>query len=98
VAGQQEGNLQANAFEVLKAFERATRGSATPLLLEQLYDVIQMTEDEAKAAFHYLKGKGLIETNFGADYAARVSAAGHDAIREAETTPDKASRAFPNDL
>jgi hypothetical protein len=91
---QPERNVQANAYELLKEIEHETAGSGNPVLLEQLGD-IHMTVGEAKEAYHYLRDKGLIETNFLAAYAARVSALGHDAIREAETTPDKASRAFP---
>ncbi len=94
VAGSQEQNIQANAFQLLEAIELATRGSPTPVILEQLRD-LKMTQDEAQAAFHYLKGKRLIEANFGIFYSARVSAAGHDAIRDAEKAPDKASPAFP---
>jgi hypothetical protein len=62
--------------------------------LSELPDT-QMTEGEAQAAFQYLKGKGLIEANFLLRYSARLSAAGHDAIREAENTPDRATHAFP---
>jgi hypothetical protein len=94
VAGSQEQNIQANAFQLLKAIGRTTRGSPTPVMLEDLRD-LKMTQDEAQAAFHYLKGKRLIEANFGIFYSARVSAAGHDAIRDAEKAPDKASPAFP---
>ena len=94
VAGSQEQNIQAHAFQLLKAIELATRGSPAPVVLEQLRD-LKMTQYEAQAAFHYLKGKRLIEATFGIFYSARVSAAGHDAIRDAEKAPDKASPAFP---
>jgi hypothetical protein len=43
-----------------------------------------MTEGEAQTAFHYLKSRGWIEANFKIFYAARMSPAGHDAIKEAE--------------
>ena len=43
-----------------------------------------MTEGEAQAAFHYLKSKNWIEANFKIFYAARISPAWHDAIKEAE--------------
>lgn len=46
-----------------------------------------MSGEEAQAAFHYLKSKGLIEANFGIVYSARMSAAGHDAIKEADSNP-----------
>jgi hypothetical protein len=84
VAGQLEQNIQANAVALLKAIERATRGYATPVLLEQLR-TLEMTTGEAQAAFHYLKSKGLIEANSRIVYSARMSAAGHDAIKEADS-------------
>jgi hypothetical protein len=88
-AGEQakHQNIQEDAFALLKAIERATRGSAVPVILEELPD-LQMTADEARAAFHYLKGKGWIKANFAPFYAAIISAAGHDAIKEAESAPE----------
>jgi hypothetical protein len=94
MSGSQERNTQGNAFELLKAIEQATQNSAVPVALEQ-FGSLQMTEEEAKAAFLYLKGKGLIDANFKIFYAARISAAGLDAIREAECTPEKSPIAFP---
>jgi hypothetical protein len=94
MSGSQERNVQGNAFELLKAIEQATQNSAVPVALEQ-FGNLQMTEEEAKAAFLYLKGKGLIDANFKIFYAARISAAGLDAIREAESTPEKSPIAFP---
>jgi hypothetical protein len=79
-------NIHENTVDLLKAIERATRGSAVPVVLEQLRD-LHMTAEEAQEAFHYLKSKGLIEANFGIFYSARMSAAGHDAIKEAESIP-----------
>jgi hypothetical protein len=88
VVVQPEQSIQANALRLLKAIEQATQGSARPAVLDELRD-LQMTEDQARAAFHYLKSKGWIEAGFGISYSARVKAAGHDAIKEAEVTPDK---------
>lgn len=93
MAALREQTIQANAFGLLKAIEQATRGSAMPVVLDQLD--LRMTVDEARAAFHYLKSKGLIEANFSIFYSARLSAFGHDAINEAESTPDQTSRRFP---
>jgi hypothetical protein len=76
-------NIQKDSWELLKTIEHATRGSATPVAVEQLGD-LQMTVDEIKAAFQYLKEKGLIQANFAIFYAARLRAAGHDAIQQAE--------------
>jgi hypothetical protein len=89
-----ESNIQDNAFELLKAIERATRGSATPVVLEELRD-LGMTVDETKAAFQYLKSKGLIEAKFGIFYSARLSGAGHDAIQEAEKAAEQKQSAAP---
>jgi hypothetical protein len=54
-----------------------------------------MSEEEAKAAYQYLRGKSLIGGNFKIAYAARVSSRGHDAIRDAQRAPDQTSPAFP---
>jgi len=78
-AGQGK-NVQERAFELLQSIERATRGSSAPVVIEELRD-LHMTADEAKEAFHYLKGKGLIEAKFSIFYAARLAPAGHDAIQ-----------------
>jgi hypothetical protein len=82
---EEHNNIQENALKLLKAIERATRGSSAPVVIEQLGD-LQMTVDEIKSAFQYLKDKGLIQANFAIFYAARLSAAGHDAIQQAEMT------------
>jgi hypothetical protein len=86
--------VQTNAFRLLEIMEKETRGSSTPVFLGNLPDLGGMNEEEAKAAYHYLRGKGLIDpSNLG--YAARVSAYGHDALRDAQLTPDKSTSAFP---
>jgi hypothetical protein len=76
-------SIQGDARELLEAIDQATRGADTPIVLEQLRD-LPMTAERARAAFHYLKSKGCIEANFGIFYAARLSAAGHDAIEQAK--------------
>ena len=53
-----------------------------------------MNEEEVKAAYDYLQGKGLIKT-FNITYAATVSPYGHDALRDAQRAPDQTSPAFP---
>jgi len=94
VTAEPEKTVQANAFRLLRAMEEATRGSSTPVHLGDLRN-LGMNEEEAKASYHYLRGKGLIETKFNLAYAARVSAAGQDAIRDAQHSPDQTSGAFP---
>lgn len=91
---QAEGtDIEVHAFELLKAIERATQGSAAPVVLEELRD-LPMSAGQAQAAFVYLKGKGLIEANFRIFYAARMSVAGHDALRQRQrarrVSPDEA--------
>ena len=81
--GTSPRDIQADALQLLKVIERATRGSADPVVLDTLGD-LGMTADQAKTAFHHLKSKALIEANFGIFYAARLSAAGHDAIAAAD--------------
>lgn len=76
--------------------EQATHGSSFPIFLGDLPELGKtMTEEEAKSAYNYLRGKGLIEPA-NLNYAAVVSAAGHDAIRDAQKVPDKTSPAFPS--
>jgi hypothetical protein len=94
VAGQADQDIQTHAFELLKAIEEETRGSADPIVLHELRQ-LKMTEGQAQAAFQYLKGRGLIDANFRIHYAARVSAAGRDAIRDSEANPGRAIGAFP---
>jgi hypothetical protein len=94
VAAEPGKTIQANAFRLLQAMEEATRDSSRPVYLGDLQN-LGMNEEEAKASYHYLRGKGLIETNFKLAFAARVGAAGHDAIRDAQRSPDQTTRAFP---
>ncbi len=94
MAPQSEQTIQANAFRLLEIMEKATRGSSRPVFLGHLPDLDGMNAEEAKAAYNYLRGKGLIDpANVG--YAARVSAYGHDALREAQSTPNEMTSAFP---
>ena len=94
MAPQSEQTIQKNAFRLLEIMEQATRGSSTPVFLGNLPDLGGMNAEEAKEAYHYLRGKGLIDpSNLG--YAARVSAYGHDALRDAQLTPDASTSAFP---
>lgn len=94
VVAQTEKTIQANALRLLQAIEEATRGSSTPVYIGHLPN-LGMNGEEAKAAYHYLRGKDLIDANFKIAYAARVSARGHDAIRDAHRAPDQTSPAFP---
>ena len=90
-------SVQTLALELLKAIEAATRGSEVPVILGQLND-LQMTEGEARAAFNYLKDAGLISANFAIRYSARLTAAGHDAIVAAGSSPDNQQRSSDKSL
>jgi TIR domain len=69
---------QANAWVLLKAIHEKTRSGTRPI--DDVSRLItELTEEEARAAFRYLKDKGLIQT-FSLPYAARINADGIDAI------------------
>ena len=80
-------DVQAAAIELLKEINRVTQGSLAPVVLEELRN-LHLQPEQAKQAFQYLKSKGLIEANFKIFHAARLSAAGHDAIL-AESTREQ---------
>jgi hypothetical protein len=65
-----------DALTLLRVIAEATEGSSVPVILEDVPD-LRMDVEPAKAAFNYLRGKGLIET-FSLAYSARVTAAGQD--------------------
>ena len=94
---QAEGkNIEVHAFKLLKAIDRATQDLAAPVVLEELQD-LPMSAGQAQAAFVYLKGKGHIEANFRIFYAARMSPAGHDAIRQGQLArPVSPDEPLPN--
>ncbi len=95
VLGQSQKTIQANALRLLQAMEEATRGQSTPVVVPEGLRNLVITEEEAKAAFNYLRTAGLIQANFGLKFAAVISAQGHDALRDAQRAPDQPSRAFP---
>jgi hypothetical protein len=75
-------NLQDLAFRLLVAIKEKTERSAEPVFVTQLAPSLGMDDADAKAAFQYLDDKHLIKA-YGAQFAARINAAGHDAIQEA---------------
>jgi hypothetical protein len=54
-----------------------------------------LSEEDAKAAWRYLRDRRLIDT-FSIDYTAHINAAGVDAIEGAQRHPDMPSSAFPS--
>jgi hypothetical protein len=69
---QPEKTIQANALRLLQAIEEATRGLSNPVVVTEELSNLGMNEQEVKAAYDYLQGKGLIKT-FNLTYAATLS-------------------------
>lgn len=85
-------SVQSIALQVLQAIYDRTRGRAEPIFVTELN--IGIGEEDSKAAWRYLKDKGLIQT-FNLDYAARINATGVEAIENARLHPDQPSTGFP---
>jgi len=84
--------VQTNAFRVLQAIYDRTRGQTDPVFVTELNT--SLNEDDSKAAWRYLRDRGLIHT-FNLEYAARINTAGIDAIENAQLRPDKPISGFP---
>jgi hypothetical protein len=54
-----------------------------------------LTEEESRAAWRYLREKGLIQT-FNLEYAARINGNGVDAIENAQKHPNQPTSGFPS--
>jgi predicted nucleotide-binding protein len=75
------------AFVMLKAIYEKTKNDTRPIDDVTKLD-IGLAEEEASAAFHYLKDKGLIRT-FSEPYAALINANGIDAIENQATEQEQ---------
>ena len=84
--------VQSNALLMLQAIYDRTRDQTNPVFVTELN--IGLGEEDSKAAWRYLKDKGLIQT-FNLDYTARINAAGVDAIENARLHPDRPILGFP---
>jgi len=84
---------QSKAMRLLKALYDATRAKTEPVIIEEMD--IGLSEEDAQAAWRYLKYRGLIDT-FSIPYTARINGAGIDAIEGAQRHPDQAGSAFPS--
>lgn len=84
---------QGKALRLLNALYDATRARTEPVFIEELN--IGLSEEDAKAAWRYLRDRMLIDT-FSIEYTARINAAGVDAIEGAQRHPDMPSSAFPS--
>lgn len=84
---------QGKALRLLKALYDATRAKTEPVSIEEMNT--GLSEEDAKAAWRYLKDRGLIDT-FNIPYTARINGAGVDAIEGAQRRPDQPSANFPS--
>jgi hypothetical protein len=84
---------QSKALRLLKALYDATRARTEPVFIEEMN--AGLSDEDAKAAWRYLKGRGLIDT-FNIPYTARINGAGVDAIEGAQRRPDQPSANFPS--
>lgn len=84
---------QSKALRLLQVLYDATRGKTEPVFIEEVST--GLSEKDAKAAWRYLKDRGLIDT-FSIPYTARINGAGVDAIEGAQRRPDQPSANFPS--
>jgi len=86
--------VQRNALRLLRAIYDETRDQSRPV-----DDVTELktglTAEESRAAWRYLRDKGLIQT-FNLDYAARINGPGVDAIENAQNHPNQPTSGFPS--
>ncbi len=84
---------QSKALLLLKALYDATRACTEPVFIVAMDT--GLSEEDGKAAWRYLKDRGLIDT-FSIPYTARINGAGVDAIEGAQRRPDQPSADFPS--
>lgn len=84
---------QGKALRLLQSLYDATRAKTEPVFIEEMQT--GLSEEDGKAAWRYLKDRGLIDT-FNIPYTARINGAGVDAIEGAQRRPDQPSANFPS--
>jgi hypothetical protein len=84
---------QSKALHLLRAIYDKTRGQTEPIFVNEID--IGLSEEESKAAWRYLKDRGLID-NFSIPYSARINGAGIDAVENAQRHPDQPTPNFPS--
>jgi hypothetical protein len=84
---------QSKALRLLQALYGATRAKSEPVFVEEL--PTGLSQEDANAAWRYLKDRGLIAT-FNIPYTAQINATGIDAIEGAKRRPDQPSANFPS--
>lgn len=88
--------VYSKALRLLQAIYEQTHDSDEPIfVLEKVKNEIGLSEDEAKAAWRYLRDKHLIDT-FSIDYTALINANGVDIIETARLHPDEPAKHFPS--
>ncbi len=90
----QSSTSQMQALHLLRSIYDQTKGNGEPIIVNQPGQSAGLTTEEAQAAWRYLKDAGLIQT-FSMEYAARISAAGIDAIESASKHPNQPIAQFP---
>lgn len=84
---------QSKALQLLKVIYDKTRNSTAPVSIDEINT--GLSEEDSKAAWRYLKDRGLINI-FSIPYTARINGPGVDAIENALQHPDKTSPNFPS--
>jgi hypothetical protein len=84
---------QSKALQLLKGIYDKTRSRTDPVFISEIDT--GLSEEDSKAAWRYLKDRGLIDT-FNIPYTARINGAGVDAIENAQRHPDQPSLNFPS--
>jgi len=92
-AVKENATNQSKAMRLLKTLYDATRARTEPVFIEEMKT--GLSEEDAKAAWRYLKDRRLIDT-FNIPYTARINGAGVDAIEGAQNHPDQPSANFPS--
>ncbi|MGD0519829.1 MAG: hypothetical protein ABSA48_01115 [Terracidiphilus sp.] len=85
--------VQSNALRLLRAIYEQTHDQTHPV--DDVTKLkIGLTDEESRAAWRYLRDKGLIQT-FNLEYAARINGRGVDAIENAQNHPNQPTSGFP---
>lgn len=95
---ERQSTVYAKAFRLLQFIYNKTLGREEPVFVINEIGFIKeigLSEDDAKAAWCYLRDKHLIET-FGIPYTARINAHGIDAIESARLHPNEQAENFPS--
>ena len=90
----ENNSSQGKALALLKEIYDRTRTSEEPVFVEEIAPSVNLSAEEAFAAWRYLKDKRLIQT-FSIDGTARINANGIHAIEDSQSPRDRPSSAFP---